>query len=166
MKTYFKLYSACRHCHSPIEAILELMDCHSFKASSIQEIIVFTYSIVFSYIYNSTFMLIVVLQQISILPLFLLLNPPRRGRVFPPPRLHSTDRARELQKAGDGAATPTPERAASRSASGPLTQRGSSETPRKVCDTRRPEGEDHSPPQAQASTGERAGKPGQSRCLI
>lgn len=42
MKSYFKFYSYCRFCHSPIDAVMELID--NVEVGEIKEIHVYTYS--------------------------------------------------------------------------------------------------------------------------
>lgn len=34
-RTYFKLYSCCRHLHSPVDALLQLIDRHGIDASAV-----------------------------------------------------------------------------------------------------------------------------------
>ena len=43
-RTYFKLYSCCRHVHSPVDALLQLIDRHGIAAHAIDAIEVETYS--------------------------------------------------------------------------------------------------------------------------
>jgi 2-methylcitrate dehydratase PrpD len=43
-KTYFKLYSCCRHVHSPVDALLQLIDRHGIDVQAIDAIEVETYS--------------------------------------------------------------------------------------------------------------------------
>jgi 2-methylcitrate dehydratase PrpD len=43
-RTYFKLYSCCRHVHSPVDALLQLIDRYGFDVRTIDAIEVETYS--------------------------------------------------------------------------------------------------------------------------
>ncbi len=43
MDVYFKPYAACRHCHAPIQAILNLRENHKFEIGRIEKIKVLTY---------------------------------------------------------------------------------------------------------------------------
>lgn len=43
MDVYFKPYAACRHCHAPIEAILNIYNKYNLKINEIEKIIISTY---------------------------------------------------------------------------------------------------------------------------